>query len=55
MDWRGLRLALMAAMRSTPSISLATTGPKRWLTAAIDLPFAHAAVETAATSESWSS
>jgi hypothetical protein len=26
MDWRGLRLALIAAMRSTPSISLATTG-----------------------------
>ncbi|MNJ67017.1 hypothetical protein D3C77_631500 [compost metagenome] len=26
---RGFTLALMAAMRSTPSISLATTGPKR--------------------------
>ncbi|MCY1421862.1 hypothetical protein D9M71_375270 [compost metagenome] len=32
MDWRGLRLALMAAMRSTPSISLATTAPKRCCT-----------------------
>ncbi|MNH14784.1 hypothetical protein D3C79_743820 [compost metagenome] len=38
-DWRGLRLALMAAMRSTPSISLDTTGPKRWLTSArVTLP-----------------
>ncbi|MNZ88209.1 hypothetical protein D3C78_1070940 [compost metagenome] len=32
-DWRGLRLALIAAMRSTPSISLATGAPKCFSTA----------------------
>ncbi|MNN32990.1 hypothetical protein D3C81_1467270 [compost metagenome] len=39
MECRGLRLALIAAMRSTPSTSLATTWPKRcWTVSSLILP-----------------
>ncbi|MNP39190.1 hypothetical protein D3C76_1327530 [compost metagenome] len=56
MDLRGLRLSLIAAMRCTPSISLATTGPKRWLTVGNGIwPSRTPRYNTAATSESWSS
>ncbi|MNE94768.1 hypothetical protein D3C80_1927760 [compost metagenome] len=53
MDLRGLRLSLIAAMRCTPSMSLATTGPKRWLTAGSGIWFSRTPrYRIAATSES---
>ncbi|MOA36604.1 hypothetical protein D3C78_1581370 [compost metagenome] len=53
MDLRGLKLSLIAAMRCTPSISLATTGPKRWLTVGNGIwPSRTPRYKTAATSES---
>ncbi|ANF23640.1 hypothetical protein PS273GM_00020 [Stutzerimonas stutzeri] len=45
-DSRGLRLSLMAAMRSTPSISLATYRPEVLMhLGQLDLAFAYAAVD----------
>ena len=52
-DSRGLRLALIAAMRSTPSISLATWAPKRFSTSSSEaLASRTARYSTAATSDS---